>query len=691
MALVDELRAAAEDAIDRGFAILTCVPKKKDPYSKYSPHAINSASRIKEVALKAWDDGEEANYGVGCGPSNLTVLDADHGLNTLEEFEAWKKEHNLPETLTVKSGREGELGIHMYYLGAVNTCGLKLGKVVGELRGFGGYVVGPGSVHPSGNKYTIISDVSPVPLPDHLIKIAQDKHKGLLDFKPGKGELIPEGNRWQHLQSKAGTFKNIGLSEDGIYNALKDFCSQNCENGEAYPDEKIRNLAQWAASDKCEGEDSGVITFGSPDPEMESGIPHLPMMAIDGDWIGDLSLLLTNETFLPPSFARATIKTILGSVLDGYVGFPKEPELHMRHWNALVSSRPGTGKSLTWDRCGKILNKLLTTHSVQNTPSGYFSSGEHAIKVLAENDGKPHLVYFDEMKGLFDKGGNTGSTLFSRILELYENKSAAIGALGSGKAGFNNVSLSMTGNFTRDGFNRSVSGKGAGGNGFLSRMVIDYSSGIDYTGDWGDLDTLKIQDTVNKITQAVKEIVEYKLNHPDHLPFIPEEDEETKTHRYAFMDWLAGEQKRIQEENSEASYATRLDAHFKRDLLLRVLMTPERRITKKLIDRSWAWTRHQLMLRETLWPIDNGGAIEKFEKSILKGIVNNGPLTKSGVQRFSNADKGEGGYDAWNRAWSNLLKADKVVLMRHKSDRGKEKFGLDSGIWDKGKKKWLFG
>lgn len=692
MGLIEEIKASAEDALDRGFAILTCTPHEKSPWAQYSPHAWQSATRNRDLALKPWNDGHEANYGIACGPSNVTVLDADHGLKTEAEWIAWKKEHKLPDTYSVLSGRDGELGIHMYYSGAVATCGFKLGDVTGELKGIGGYVVGPGSVHPSGKKYTIIHDVPVAPLPDGLVDLAKAKQKGALDFKPGTGELIPAGNRWHHLQSKAGMFKNAGLDEEGIFYALKNFCSNNCEDGDNYPEEKIKELAEWAASDKCDADSPGLVTVGSPDPDGDSTIPECPLNVIDGDYVGELSILLTQGTFIPPSFARGSLKVMIGAMSDGYIGFPGEPDLPMRHWNALISSRPEAGKSVIWKRLMEHsgMHGVLKKNNIEFPPSGFFSSGEHAIRTLAENDNAAHIAFFDEMKDLFDKGSSTGSTLFSKLLPLYEGKSAGVGSIGSGKAQCNNVSLNMSGGFTREGFDRSVSGKGAGGNGFLSRMVIEYSNGINYLGDWDELKPEPINAVVKSIAESVQWLRDF-VGGNEGKPYVPQEDADALEARKAFQHWLSDEKKRIQQKYPDSSYGSRMESHFKRDLLVRVLCTPERRITKKLVEKSVAWAKHQLMLREVLWPVDNGGAVEKFEKRIIHAIDKWGPLTKSGVQKFSNAGSGEGGYDAWNRSWANLLRADKITVMATKSDRGKEKFGFEGGVWDKTKQKWIFG
>lgn len=689
--LLKELKSAAENALSRGFAILCCEPKEKNPWPKYSPHAVNSATTDPVIALRPWNDGEIANYGVAGGKCNLTIIDCDSGLADEAALYAWMQKNGLPETFIVRSGRTSSFGAHLYYSGAVATTGYQIDGVVGELRSNGAYVVGPGSLHPSGQKYTIIKDVPIVSLPSELVTFAAQKHKGMLDYKPGKDDLIPEGNRWSHLQAKAGTFKNAGLDEDGIYHALKNFCVNNCVNGDAYPDEKIKSLAEWAGSDDCESvEQLGIVTIGTPDPEGDVGLPNLPLEAIDGDYIGDLSSAITSGTFIPISFARADLKTIMGAMLDGYIAFPGEETLHMRHWTGIVSSRPESGKSVCWTRCVQLLEGLLKKHDIKFPPAGFFSSGEHAIKVLAENDKKSHILYFDEMKTLFEKGNGTGSTLFPKLLELYEQKASAVGSLTHNSASFSDVSLSMAGNFTLAGFDRSVAGKGAGGDGFLSRMILDYSEGINYQGDWDKMDSTAVNAALLGITEALQWIVNAKAEN-EGKPFIPSEDSEAKDARTAFQKWLVAEKIRIQKEHPDASYASRIESHFKRDLLIRVAFTPERKITKTLVEKSWVWAKHQLMLREAMWPVDMGGAVEKFEKRISTALLKKGPLTKAGVIKFSNAANCDGGFDAWNRAWRNLLSAERVVLMPVKDNKGREKFGFFDATWSKTKQKWLFG
>lgn len=218
--------------------------------------------------------------------SNLTVVDCDSGFTSKEDFLAWKKLHNVPDTFAVHTGRDTGYGVHLYFSGAVPTMAFEMGPVVGELRGTGAYVVGPGCIHPTGNRYEVIDDSSVASLPEGLMEYAKLHAKTKGEFKPKSqgGDLIKAGNRWIHLQSKAGKFRNDGLDEDGIYSALKNFCINNCEDGENYPDEKIKALAAAASTVFDVAESAPVLFFGDS-KKIDVNITELPADAIDGDWI----------------------------------------------------------------------------------------------------------------------------------------------------------------------------------------------------------------------------------------------------------------------------------------------------------------------------------------------------------------------------------------------------------------------
>ena len=433
------------------------------------------------------------------------------------------------------------------------------------------------------------------------------------------------------------------------------------------------------------------------EPIEEYTIPTLETNTMDGDYIGDMAHSLTDGTFIPLGFGRATLKTILGAVLDDKIGFPGEEFIHMRHWNALVSARPEAGKGEIWKRISQILTEpIIKTYGLELPKSGFFSSGEHAIKTLSLKDGTTpnnpgrHLAYFDEMKGLFEKGSNLGSTLFSRLLELYEQKSGGVGSLTHNTATFENVSLSMTGGFTLSGFNDTISGKGVGGDGFLSRMVLEYSDAIELEGDWLPIDTTRlnqalkgIRESLQWVYQSCEEIKEDAISR-----FIPLEDDDAKAERFEFQKWLNQQKKIIEKETPGAAYASRIESHFKRDLLLRVIFTYDKRITKELVKKSVAWAKHQLLLRQALWPIDRGNDVEKAEKRIMKAIREHGPLSKPNIQKWSSAENN--GFNSWNPAWNNLLKSGIIEVAPYRSSNVKygSCYTLRDKIWNRGKNEW---
>lgn len=702
--IVAELKAAVEDALSRGFAVLTCEPHDKSPWNKYSPHAVNSSTRVPEIALAAWNAGEEANYGVGCGPSNITVVDCDHGLNNLEEFEAWRTTHGLPETFTVISGRDG-FGAHMYYSGAVKTCGFAIGGVTGELKGIGGYVVGPGSIHPSGKKYTLLKDIAVVPLPEGLGTLAKSKTGVPLDFTKTKeehGGLIPAGNRWEHIRSAAGKLRNAGLDEDAIYLGLKNFAENHCEDGANYPDDKIKALASAAVNIFDAAEATPVVFFSDDTKKINVSMDELPIEAAEGDWMGELAHHVSDGTFIPLSFARTQIKTILATAINGLVGFPSQPDLHLKQWSMLVSAQPESGKGESWKRTGESsLATFIKKTSVGLPKAGYFSSGEHMVKYLADPEnglpqngtanGKNCLVYFDELKTLFEKGGSQNSTLFSKMIELYDREDSSAGSLSHEGGEFTNISLSFTGGFTGSSFDAAVAGKGAGGDGFLSRCVLAYTGDITHCGDWKDQDTVAINTLAAKMHKKYADLLQSYLDKkkaddgkadisPLTWRFVPVEDAESKQLRTDFQKWIFNKRKEHNEKHPGLGYMSRLESHFKRDLLMRTIFSDDQVITPDKVKRAIVWAQHELYLREELWPVDRGSVVTRMEATIIRALEKHEHLTKMELLRFCNVKRSEsGGVGTFNMAWKNMLQGD-VVEVVGRTHKNTEKFGLREGF-----------
>jgi hypothetical protein len=110
--------------------------------------------------LKWWLRGG-GNYGIATGFGNLVVFDVDD-VNRMESHGILKK---LQKTLTIRTGGGG---LHFYYIceGGKKTTVYdpeekdENGNFVhlGEIQAKGEYVVGPGSVHKTGNRYEIVNN-----------------------------------------------------------------------------------------------------------------------------------------------------------------------------------------------------------------------------------------------------------------------------------------------------------------------------------------------------------------------------------------------------------------------------------------------------------------------------------------------------------------------------------------------------
>jgi len=135
--------------------------------------------------------------GVACGPaSGVLVLDVDD----IEKFWEWLAlndvKEKLPATLTVKTGGEGER-YHFYFLYPDDgqRYGCRSVKGVFDIRGVGGQVLCPGSLHPETRKpYTLQGETFDLALaPDWLRQYTLTKTTK--PASPGAESPTPENTK----------------------------------------------------------------------------------------------------------------------------------------------------------------------------------------------------------------------------------------------------------------------------------------------------------------------------------------------------------------------------------------------------------------------------------------------------------------------------------------------------------------
>ncbi len=166
----------------RGWRIFPCVPGGKRPaVTEWEQRA----SSDPELVAASWR-GPCAGYntGIACGPSGLVVVDLDtHGTLPVD----WRRpgiidDRDVMAQLCEWAGQEFPVtymvatpsgGWHLYFTApagpAIRNSTGKLGPLV-DVRGQGGYVVGPGSVV-DGRCYEVLSTAGAAPLPRWLQRL----------------------------------------------------------------------------------------------------------------------------------------------------------------------------------------------------------------------------------------------------------------------------------------------------------------------------------------------------------------------------------------------------------------------------------------------------------------------------------------------------------------------------------------
>jgi hypothetical protein len=209
------LHALSANAL--GFAVFPLGPKSKIPMA--GSHGFEDASTSIEDVKKWWAKTPDANVGVACGASGLFVLDFD----SEKDVPQWLHE---VRTLKVKTSR----GVHFYFYGERASANLFVGgKHVGELKSIGGYVLGFGSVHPSGAVYEVLDDSEIITTPARVDELLKSSTKTSVDASVN-GPKIPRGQHDTELHRIAGKLRHIGLEEDAIHTALVEVCEKRCED-----------------------------------------------------------------------------------------------------------------------------------------------------------------------------------------------------------------------------------------------------------------------------------------------------------------------------------------------------------------------------------------------------------------------------------------------------------------------------
>ncbi|MFD7959222.1 bifunctional DNA primase/polymerase [Streptomyces zaomyceticus] len=234
-----DLLAHAVAAAERGWNVFPLRPRDKRPAGHSTArcpatgrcgdgHKTPEQRATTDVDLlaAAWTHAPY-NIGIATGPSGLLVVDLDTLKPTDEEgtpdgvttFEALceRAGQAVPLTHRIRTARGG---MHLYF---TQPTGHRLGNTAGRLgkridtRGWGGYVVAPGSTTADGS-YEILDSRPPAPLPAWIVDALTARPKTVQTATVPPVALTVRASRYAAAALR-GEVGNVARAADGTRNA----------------------------------------------------------------------------------------------------------------------------------------------------------------------------------------------------------------------------------------------------------------------------------------------------------------------------------------------------------------------------------------------------------------------------------------------------------------------------------------
>jgi hypothetical protein len=245
---VDGIHAAARAYLARGWSVIAIEPRGKRPRVPWTAfqHRLPTQAELDEW-FRRWPD---ANVGIVTGGiSGLVVVDVDprHGGDrSLQERE--RACGRIPTTVEAATGGGGR---HLYFAHPGGTVGNRVGLAPGiDLRGDGGCVVAPPSMHSSGRRYAWVDGRAPgrcplAPAPVWIATPAARSGHTPRHWRELVRDGVPEGQRNASLASLAGHLLWHGLDPAVVLELLLAWNRQRCRP--PLPDDEVAAVVESIA------------------------------------------------------------------------------------------------------------------------------------------------------------------------------------------------------------------------------------------------------------------------------------------------------------------------------------------------------------------------------------------------------------------------------------------------------------
>jgi hypothetical protein len=248
----DDTAKAALRYRARGWSVVPIEPRGKRPLVRWEPLQRRAPS---EAEIRAWfERWPDANVGVVTGAvSGLVVVDVDPRHGGTEALAELERTHGpLPSGVEARTGGGGR---HLYFAHPGDVVHNRVGLAPGiDLRGDGGVVVAPPSIHPSGRRYRwrrghAPDEVALAEPPPWLLRAPGAARAGhpLAYWRERVRRPVLEGERNATLASFAGHLLWHEVDPDVVTELLLAWNRLRCEPP-LTDDEVVRTAASIAAT-----------------------------------------------------------------------------------------------------------------------------------------------------------------------------------------------------------------------------------------------------------------------------------------------------------------------------------------------------------------------------------------------------------------------------------------------------------
>lgn len=238
------LQKYAEYYAGKGLAVFPCKARGKEPLTA---HGCKDATTDPAKIRSWWTKWPDANIGMATGePSGIVVLDIDkhEDADGAESLRDWESEFEaLPATKTVLTGSGG---VH-YWFRTTKDVRNRAGVLPGiDVRGTGGYVVIPPSVHPNGTPYEWDAATEELPvadLPEELWSLIRGERS---EYGPAfeLPAVVGQGQRNEQIFKLASSLQAKGLSDAALMAAVKAENLRVCDP--PLPDKEVEQIVASA-------------------------------------------------------------------------------------------------------------------------------------------------------------------------------------------------------------------------------------------------------------------------------------------------------------------------------------------------------------------------------------------------------------------------------------------------------------